>query len=132
MFVLEKSKISHFNQQFFELQLEKLTLHKIPVFREPDDDDEEANEEGNENEKGGGEPTNREKRRSEVAEREDFEKFTPEILDKVSSSEISSMLQKEEEYLKTLTPNLNTLQDYERKVGPFLYSLENVKIWINF
>lgn len=87
-------------------------MHKIPVFREPDDDEPaEPNEEG-----GSSQPSPPEKQPS-IDDLTEFEKFTAEQLERITADEISAALQKEEEFLKTLTPNLNTLQDYEKKVS---------------
>lgn len=93
-------------------QLEKLTLHKVPVFREPEDDESDKE---NENE-GSSQPSQSEKQPG-IDDLTELEKFTPEQLKVMSSDELAAMLQKEEEFLKSLSPNLNTLQDYEKKVS---------------
>lgn len=88
-------------------------MHKIPIFRDPDEEEEET---CNENEMG--ESNQKKKRNSkQIYESTELEKYTPEFLEEINSSEITASLQKEEEYLKTLSPNLNTLQDYEKKVN---------------
>lgn len=59
---------------------------------------------------------------------EEFEKFTSEQLKRITAHEISAALQKEEEFLKTLSPNLDAPYDYEKKVlisFLFLYKSKN-------
>lgn len=90
-------------------------MHKIPVFREPEDE----NQEKNDDETAAGPSSQQPKETpAESANEIEFAKFPPEVLDDVNAADIASQLQKEEEYLKTLSPNLNTLQDYEKKVCP--------------
>lgn len=93
-----------------------MALHKIPTFREPDDqegDEESAKEKEDANEAG---DSPGQKSTNEVVDANTFETFTDDVLESIDEDEIMGSLQKEEEYLKTLTPNLNTLQDYEKKV----------------
>ncbi|XKL63421.1 hypothetical protein PGB90_005785 [Kerria lacca] len=104
-------------------KLEKLSLHKIPIFRDPDEEEEET---CNENEMG--ESNQKKKRNSkQIYESTELEKYTPEFLEEINSSEITASLQKEEEYLKTLSPNLNTLQDYEKKTQQYIQRTNELK-----
>lgn len=95
---------------FILLQLEKLNLHKIPVFHEPAEEEEEEAEADQDEQQREAE--------AQPAETESNVLVTYEVekLEECSQADLNALLQKEEEYLKTLTPNLNTLKDYEKKV----------------
>ena len=101
-------------------------MHKIQIFREPDDqegDEESAKEQQDSNEAGS---STEEKSTNELVNANTFEIFTDDLLESMDEDEIIGSLQKEEEYLKTLTPNLNTLQDYEKKVQFLTFTVQRV------
>lgn len=98
-------------------KLEKLTLHKIPVFREPEDEALDANDVVTSHDETNQQPK---ETPNETTSDTEFIQFSPGLLDTLNITDITTQLQKEEEYLKTLTPNLNTLQDYEKKTQQFI------------
>ena len=105
--------------QVIPFQMEKLTLHKIPSFRDPDtepDDEEPAPDEAV-GPAGDAEQQTKKKKTNTTPDLTEFVIFTAEELKQTSNSDLSAQLKEKEEYLKTLAPNLNTLADYEKKVG---------------
>ena len=91
-------------------------MHKIPTFRDPEEELDERDSEGEIGPAGdNGERPNK-KKTDTISDLTEFVKFTPDELKEMSGNDLNAQITKEDEYLKTLKPNLNTLQDYEKKV----------------
>ena len=90
-----------------------MTLHKIPSFKEPVDEDDQHEDDPSEQPGTSAAVPNAE----QAKESEALLTYDNETLEAASNSDINTEIQKEEELLKTFTPNLNTLNDYDKKAS---------------
>ncbi|XP_065224960.1 structural maintenance of chromosomes protein 4 isoform X2 [Planococcus citri] len=129
----EEQKIEAIDKRLEELQrdiphikqkLEKLTLHKIPTFKEPADEDDRNEEEAPQS----AENADAAAAAAEQAKEDDvLLTYDAETLEAASNSDINADIQKEEEHLKTFTPNLNTLNDYDKKTNQYIERSKELK-----
>lgn len=93
-------------------------MHKIPTFHNPEEEvDEEEPTEARQPDPAASNEEQPKNTTDAVANLTEFVTFTAEELNEMNGKNLNEQLANEEEFVKTLTPNLNTLQDYEKKVG---------------